>query len=187
VARLELSGNDDGKSFRGRSALAKVTRIHELGEERLSLFHAAELILDECRMVLPGIQAIFGFQLIAVFNSGFKVELTPVEQRLHLAAIVLVVLATAILMTPAAYHRQTGPRQLTSYFITLATRLLLLGMAPLALGISIDVFLIARIILGTGMVASLLSALLLVAIAALWFVLPRAPAMQRILSGSERA
>jgi len=77
-------------------------------------------------------------------------------------------------MTPAAYHRQTGPRQLTSYFITLATRLLLLGMAPLALGISIDVFLIARIILGTGIVASLLSALLLVAIAALWFLLPRA-------------
>ena len=28
-------------------------------------------LLEECRMVLPGIQALFGFQLIAVFNAAF--------------------------------------------------------------------------------------------------------------------
>lgn len=34
-------------------------------------------------MVSPGIQALFGFQLIAVFNSRFAEELTEREQRLH--------------------------------------------------------------------------------------------------------
>ena len=39
--------------------------------ERVKLSQAASYLLDECRMVLPGVQAIFGFQLIAVFNQRF--------------------------------------------------------------------------------------------------------------------
>jgi hypothetical protein len=31
----------------------------------------AQEAIDEARMVLPGIQALFGFQLIAVFNERF--------------------------------------------------------------------------------------------------------------------
>lgn len=38
------------------------------GQEELPLSQAAQHLLEECRMVLPGIQALFGFQLIAVFN-----------------------------------------------------------------------------------------------------------------------
>jgi hypothetical protein len=38
--------------------------------------------IEEARMVLPGIQALFGFQLIAVFNERFK-ELTKDEQLIH--------------------------------------------------------------------------------------------------------
>jgi hypothetical protein len=44
--------------------------------EELPLSKAAEYLLDECRMVLPGIQALFGFQLIAVFNSSFELKLS---------------------------------------------------------------------------------------------------------------
>jgi len=39
-------------------------------------------------MVLPGIQALFGFQLIAVFSDGFANKLTRAEQRLHFFATV---------------------------------------------------------------------------------------------------
>jgi hypothetical protein len=31
----------------------------------------AQAAIEECRIVLPGIQALFGFQLIAGFNQGF--------------------------------------------------------------------------------------------------------------------
>jgi hypothetical protein len=34
--------------------------------EKVSLETAATYILEECRMVLPGVQALFGFQMIAV-------------------------------------------------------------------------------------------------------------------------
>ena len=35
----------------------------------LSLESQVKAAIDEARMVLPGIQALFGFQLIAVFNE----------------------------------------------------------------------------------------------------------------------
>jgi hypothetical protein len=65
--------------------------------------------IEEARMVLPGIQALFGFQLIAVFNERFK-ELTENERLIHFSATVLVTIAIALIMTPAAYlhllHKQ---------------------------------------------------------------------------------
>ena len=64
-----------------------------------------EFILEECRMVLPGIQALFGFQLIAVFNQSFS-EISSLDKSIHLAAILCTVGAIACLMGPAAYHRQ---------------------------------------------------------------------------------
>ena len=47
-------------------------------------------------MVLPGIQALFGFQMVAVFNSTFK-DLPAPQENLRNVAILLVVIATAVL------------------------------------------------------------------------------------------
>jgi hypothetical protein len=40
-------------------------------EQRESLEDEATHATDEARMVLPGVQAILGFQLVAVFNQRF--------------------------------------------------------------------------------------------------------------------
>ena len=49
-------------------------------------------LLEECLMVLPGIQALFDFQLMAVFNTTFWG--IPVSSRMiHLLAIGLVAMA----------------------------------------------------------------------------------------------
>jgi hypothetical protein len=45
-------------------------------------------------MLLPGIQALFGFQLIAVFNARFH-DFSWIEQVLHLATQLLVAVAIA--------------------------------------------------------------------------------------------
>jgi Family of unknown function (DUF6328) len=78
-------------------------------KETLPLSEAVTHLLEECRMVLPGIQALFGFQLIAVFNSTFRESLSPAEQYVHLAAIGLVVAAVALVMSPAALHSPNEP------------------------------------------------------------------------------
>src|SRR6185503_13946267 len=98
--------------------------------ETLSLSEAVTHLLEECRMVLPGVQALFGFQLIAVFNSTFRERLTPTEQIIHLVAISLVAMSVALIMAPAAYHRQTNPEKATENFIELASYLLLGSMLP---------------------------------------------------------
>src|SRR5215216_5190831 len=102
------------------------------GESRaLSLNEAATHLLDECRMVLPGIQALFGFQLVAVFNAGFFERLSSAERLAHLVAIGLVVIAIAFVMAPAALHRSTEPESLSRRFVHLSSWLLQCGMVPL--------------------------------------------------------
>jgi len=141
-------------------------------EEKLPLSKAAQLLLEECRMVLPGIQALFGFQMVAVFDQPFASRLTAAEQRAHLAAIALTVTAVALVMMPAALHRATGARVVTDRWLRLSTRLLLAGMWPLAASVCIDFHLVARVILGGGPVVvwalTMFAGLMLA-----WFVLPR--------------
>jgi len=124
-------------------------------------------------MVLPGIQALFGFQLIAVFSPGFDGKLAPGEQQLHFLALFLVALAAALVMAPAAIHRQTQLRYVSERFIWLSSRLVLASMFPLALGLSLDVYLIARVVFGTAGVGIAFAAVLLVLLMMLWIVLPR--------------
>jgi hypothetical protein len=165
--------------------MSALRKLHDEKREELPLSKAAEYLLDECRMVLPGIQALFGFQLIAVFNSSFDQKLSPLEQRLHLAAIATVAIAVAIIMTPAALHRQKGPYEVTDTFVRVSNRLLLWAMAPLALGISIDFYLVGKVITGTRSVV-LLAIALFILFSGLWFGLPRARGFQRIIGGGKR-
>lgn len=140
-------------------------------------------LLEECRMVLPGIQALFGFQLIAVFNSNFLELMSFYEQVLHLGAIGLVAIAVALVMAPAAYHRQAYRKESNDDFIAVATRLLLWSMFPLMLGICVDFYLIARLILGSALLSLLLSVLLGMVFIVLWFFLPRRVRLRRAVLG----
>src|ERR1043165_7135349 len=151
--------------------------------EEPKLSKTTEILIDECRMILPGIQTLFGFQLIAVFNAAFDQKLTSLEQRLHLLAIVLIGVAIAMIMTPPAFHRQTGPQHVTEQFIHLGTRLLLISMVPLALSIGLDLYLISRLILNNVLTSLLLTIGLLLIFFLLWFVLPRSEALKDLLGG----
>jgi predicted lysophospholipase L1 biosynthesis ABC-type transport system permease subunit len=148
------------------------TKGHRGESELLSLTEQGHAVREECRMVLPGIQALFGFQLVVVFSPQFAEKLTIGGQRLHLLAILLIALSAALVMTPAAYHRQTDPQEITRRFLILSTRLMRIALLPLALGISADFYLIASIIAGPPL-ALVMAVLLLAVLATLWFVLPR--------------
>lgn len=141
--------------------------------EQETLKEEADHVIEESRMVLPGIQTLFGFQLIAVFNERFETKLLPFEQDLHLASTILVALAIAIIMTPAAYHRQAERGSISQYFVDLSSRLMTVALVPLALGIVLEVYLIAEIVLHSEWLGSVIAACLLLVFAALWFVMPQ--------------
>ncbi|MFL5488546.1 MAG: DUF6328 family protein [Gemmatimonadaceae bacterium] len=142
--------------------------------QELSLNDAATHVLEECRTVVPGMQALFGFQLIAVFSEGFRERLSPAERILHLAALVLLTIAIVLVMAPAALHRQTEPTAVSERFITISSRLLMASMAPLAAGICLDVYVVARVIVGSRVVAGTVAAALLGVFIVFWLLLPRA-------------
>jgi uncharacterized protein DUF6328 len=141
--------------------------------EDLPLAAAVTHLLEECRMILPGLQALLGFQLIAVFNTTFAERLSATEQRIHLLALALLAVASALVMAPAAFHRQRRPRQASEDLLFVGSRLLLIAMVPLMLGIALDFYLIARLILGHVLVSALLAGVLVTLFAGLWFGFPR--------------
>jgi hypothetical protein len=150
-------------------------RRADLRTERqdLSLNEVATHVLEECRTVVPGMQALFGFQLIAVFSPTFREQLSHSERVIHLAAILLLTIAIALVMAPAALHRQSEPMSVSRRFIDSSSRLLMASMVPLAIGICLDVYVIARVILGTVSGAAVVAAIMLVVFFVFWRMLPQ--------------
>jgi uncharacterized membrane protein len=146
-------------------------KFHKSGCRSATLEEETRTVIEEARMVLPGIQALFGFQLIAVFNNRFH-SLAPPEQVLHLIALLLVVLAIALIMTPASYHRIAERGTVSRRFVEMASWLLAVAMFPLMLGISIDVFLVARLILNNVTLSAGIAAISVIVFAGLWYVFP---------------
>jgi hypothetical protein len=143
-----------------------------------SLEEEATHVLDEARMVLPGIQALFGFQLIAAFNQRFASDLAPWQQQIHLAALLLVAISIAVIMTPAAYHRQAERGRISERFLRLASALITIAMLPLAAGISLDLFVVSCIITGQSVASTVLGVVLFGVLIGAWFVFPRWSAMR---------
>jgi hypothetical protein len=131
-----------------------------------------EHTLAEARTVLPGVQALFGFQLVAVFNQRFHEALDHAHQCVHLAALGLIALATALLMTPAAYHRQVEPGRVSHRLVRVGTACLTASMLPVLLAVTLDFYLIAHIILGDEGPTGALAALVGFVFIGLWYGLP---------------
>jgi small neutral amino acid transporter SnatA (MarC family) len=150
-------------------------------EHRETLEEEATHATDEARMVLPGIQAILGFQLIAVFNQRFQ-DLSEGRQVLHLAAFLLLAVAMGLVMASAAYHRQAERGCITRRFVDFASRLLSLSLAPLTVGIVIDTYLLVWLVVGRELPSLCVAGGLLLVLVGLWFVAP-----QRARQARERA
>ena len=124
--------------------------------------------------MVPGMQALFGFQLIAVFSTAFREQLSPTERLIHLAAILLVTIAIVLVMAPAALHRLTEPMAVSRRFIAISSRLLMASMVPLAAGICLEIYIVARVILETSVGAAIIAVLSLAVFIVFWLVVPRA-------------
>jgi hypothetical protein len=137
-----------------------------------SLEEEATHATDEARMVLPGVQAILGFQLVAVFNQRFQ-DLTEGRQVLHLAAFLSLALAMTLIMAPAAYHRQAERGCVTWRFVDFASLLLTLSLVPLTVGLVIDTYLLVWLVVRTEFPSLSIAGGVLVVLVAFWFVVPQ--------------
>lgn len=127
-------------------------------------------VLVEERMVLPGVQALLGFQLAVVLMDAFK-HLPKSSQYIHLVSLWLITASVILLIAPAAYHRIVEHGEATESFHRLAGIIMLISMAPLALGMCGDLYVVAAKVTSPP-VAATASTLMLLFFAALWFAFP---------------
>jgi len=92
---------------------------------------------------------------------------------LHLAALVMVAISIALIMAPAAYHRQAEPDSVSRTFARYASSLVTLAMAPLMLAIAIEVALVTFSIKPWLSLSAGLGAMVAVIYLLLGYVLPR--------------
>lgn len=153
-----------------------------------SLEEETRTAIEEARMVLPGIQVFFGFQLIAVFNNRFQ-DLTHTEQVLHLIALLLLAVSIALIMTPAAYHRIAERGMVSRRFVELASRFLECAMLPLMLSITVDLFLLTRFILDSSTLSAVVGIVTVLMFFGLWYLFPWTQKLRarRRHSGSPKA
>lgn len=124
-------------------------------------------VLTEARVVLPGAQALLGFQFITMFTEAFE-KLSLSSKYVHLASLSLVAISIMLLMTPAAYHRIVEEGEETEHFHRFASRIVIASMIPLALGICGDFFIVTRKVVVSSTIALVAAALMLVFFYSLW-------------------
>jgi hypothetical protein len=140
----------------------------DMVDEHTKLQDKIRNVLTEARMVLPGAQALLGFQFITMVLDDFD-KLPESSKWVHLVSLLLTALSTLLLMMPAAYHRLAERGENTEEFHRFAGRAVLASMVPLALGISGDFFVVVRKVTESTAFATGAAGLLLGFFYGLWF------------------
>jgi hypothetical protein len=81
-------------------------------------------VLTEARVILPGNQALLGFQLAVILQQSFR-DLPPALQWAHMGSLLSMALSTILLLTPAPYHRIVEQGEETERFYRVASYLVL--------------------------------------------------------------
>ena len=108
-------------------------------DERTSIDVRVEHMLTEARVLLPGAQALFGFQMAVLLTEAFA-DLPTSSKFLHAVALCCIALAVILLMAPASFHRITFRGENTEMFHRIGSRFVIASAIPLAAGITGDLY-----------------------------------------------
>ena len=115
---------------------------------------ARELIelLNELRVILPGVQVLFAFLLTVPFTQRF-LDLDDLETGVFFMTLLCTAVSTALLIAPSAHHRLLWRQHAKEETLVTSNRLTIAGLAFLALAMIGAIFLITDVLFG-GVVAT---------------------------------
>src|SRR5258708_6916598 len=137
VRRLHV-GHRERAMTRGQSQDRSNTPLHAKIEQ----------MLTEARVVLPGAQALFGFQLAIVLTQSFE-QLPTASMIMHATSLFLVAFAVVLLLAPAAYHRIVYAGEDSEDMHRVGGVLVTAATVPLALGLPGDASGVVSTIMGS--------------------------------------
>jgi hypothetical protein len=148
-----------------------MTSRHTEGRSSTPLHAKIEQMLTEARVVLPGAQALFGFQLAIVLTQSFE-QLPRVSTIVHATSLFLVAIAVVLLIAPAAYHRIVYAGEDSDAMHRVGSALVTAATVPLALGLAGDVYVVITKIAGSPATGLAAGSLALAFLIGLWHVYP---------------
>jgi hypothetical protein len=99
--------------------------------------------LIEVRTVLPGAQALLGFQLAGFLHQSFD-KLPQTSKTMHFVALILIALAVLFLLAPASYHRTVERGESTPEMHSFTSKCLLAAIPLVVAGFSLDLYVVAQ-------------------------------------------
>ncbi|MDJ0467159.1 DUF6328 family protein, partial [Streptomyces sp. H27-C3] len=122
----------------------------ETSEERADRMWA--YLLQELRVAQTGVQILFGFLLIAVFQPAFT-DLSDTDRTLYVTAVVLGAASAGALIGPVCLHRVDEGRRIKPQAVALASRMAKTGLAMLAATSALTLLLLLRVALADTLAA----------------------------------
>jgi hypothetical protein len=145
-----------------------VTRTRRHTARATPLGTRIQQALDEARVILPGTQALLGFQLVAFFQQRFD----ALELRLqyaHVISLALVLVTIVLLMSLPAYHRLVEKGAETESFHSYASTMLVAALGALSVALSIDVYVVVSLVTEKETIALICGLACLAMSFGLWF------------------
>jgi hypothetical protein len=142
--------------------------VSESDDQRLN--RNLDQVLQELRLVLPGVQVLFAFLLAVPFSSRFG-DVDVFERDIYFAALLLSAVAVALLMAPSMQHRILFRHEQKPYLVSVASVMTIAGMTALALAIVLSLVLVGHFLFGPA-AAWIAGGLSFGAFAVLWYALP---------------
>lgn len=126
-------------------------------------------LVEELRVILPGVQVLFAFLITAPFSGRFG-DLDVIQRRLYAVALATTTAALMVLLAPVAYHRLSD-REDRADRIAVAVKLKLAGLALLGVSVTAAMWAVVGFVFSNAAGAIAAGAVLAGAIA-FWLVFP---------------
>jgi uncharacterized membrane protein YiaA len=127
-------------------------------------------MLGELRVALPGVQVLFAFLLVVPFNQRFG-EVTSFQKGMYFATLMFTTASAVCLIAPSVHHRLEFRQQNKEEIVTTGNRIVILGLALLAVSMSGAVLFITDFLYDAGTTAAVAIGLAL-GFGLLWYALP---------------
>jgi amino acid transporter len=127
-------------------------------------------LLQELRVVIPGVQVLLAFLLTAPFQQRFA-GLPGSMRNAFFAAIACATLATAFLIAPSAHHRLRWRAGEKERLVRIGNQMAIVGTVFLAAAIVLALYVITDVLFTTNL-AVLTGIAALIVFGALWYVVP---------------
>ncbi|HEX5505088.1 MAG TPA: DUF6328 family protein [Thermomicrobiales bacterium] len=138
--------------------------------ERLSDGDLSDL-LSELRVLLPGAQTLTAFLIILPFSGGFA-QIQRGEKYIYVTTFLCALASLILLSAPAAQHRMQRPLLDREGFKTQATRLVVIGMAFLALALVLATQLVLNEVLHLAWLSWLVAGAVAILLGVIWWLVP---------------